>query len=131
MLENHHAAASWDLLISSPDNNFLADFEESELKRFRFLLIECILATDLKLHFDIVRDFKDKVSWWWALIRVMFFLQTEDGSAGLDWSSEIDRLQMMKMIIKMADINTATKSYELHRAWTVRITEEFYQQVKE
>ena len=73
VLENHHAAASWDLLISFPDNNFLADFEESELKRFRFLLIECILATDLKLHFDIVRDFKDKVSWWWALIRVMFF----------------------------------------------------------
>lgn len=29
----------------------------------------------------------------------------------------------------MADINTATKSYELHRGWTVRITEEFYQQV--
>ena len=31
----------------------------------------------------------------------------------------------------MADINTATKSYDLHRAWTVRITEEFYQQVNE
>ena len=61
VLENHHAAASWDLLTSHTDTNFISDFEESELKRFRFLLIECILATDLKLHFDIVRDFKDKV----------------------------------------------------------------------
>ena len=83
MLENHHAAASWDLLISSPDNNFLADFEESELKRFRFLLIECILATDLKLHFDIVRDFKDKVCWWWALIRVIFLYRRR--TAALAW----------------------------------------------
>lgn len=41
----------------------------------------------------------------------------------------MDRLQVMKMIIKMADINTPTKSYQLHRSWTVRITEEFFQQV--
>lgn len=61
VLENHHAAASWDLLTSLPDNNFITDFDEAELKRFRFLLIECILATDLKLHFDIVRSFKEKV----------------------------------------------------------------------
>lgn len=33
------------------------------------------------------------------------------------------------MIIKMADINTPTKCYSLHRAWSERITEEFYQQV--
>ena len=42
----------------------------------------------------------------------------------------MDRLLVMKMIIKMADINTPSKSYELHRAWTKRITEEFYQQVR-
>lgn len=36
---------------------------------------------------------------------------------------------VMKILIKMADINTPTKSYSLHRAWTERITEEFYQQV--
>lgn len=42
--------------------------------------------------------------------------------------SELDRLMIMKIIIKMADINTPTKSYDLHRAWTQRITEEFYQQ---
>lgn len=36
---------------------------------------------------------------------------------------------VMKMVIKMADINTPTKSFDLHRTWTMRITEEFYQQV--
>ena len=42
----------------------------------------------------------------------------------------MDRLLVMKMVIKMADINTPTKSLELHRSWTARITEEFYQQVR-
>ena len=50
--------------------------------------------------------------------------------AGIDWTSDVDRLKVMKMVIKMADINTPTKSHDLHRSWTVRITEEFYQQVR-
>ena len=53
----------------------------------------------------------------------------EEGG-GIDWESKVDRLLVMKMIIKMADINTPSKSYDLHRAWTKRITEEFYQQVR-
>ena len=53
----------------------------------------------------------------------------EEGG-GIDWNSEVDRMLVMKMIIKMADINTPTKSYDLHRQWTERITEEFYQQVR-
>ncbi len=54
----------------------------------------------------------------------------EDGE-GIDWLSEMDRLMVMKIIIKMADINTPTKSFDLHRSWTERITEEFYQQSEE
>ncbi len=54
----------------------------------------------------------------------------EDGE-GIDWISELDRLMIMKIIIKMADINTPTKNFDLHRAWTQRITEEFYQQSEE
>ena len=55
-------------------------------------------------------------------------MNPEEGG-GIDWESKVDRLLVMKMIIKMADINTPSKSYELHRSWTKRITEEFYQQV--
>ena len=62
VLESHHAAASWDLLTTVPEHNFLTNMDPTELKRFRFLIIECILATDLKLHFDILREFKAKVT---------------------------------------------------------------------
>ncbi len=54
----------------------------------------------------------------------------EEGG-GIDWESEMDRLLVMQMVIKMADINTPTKSFDLHRSWSKRITEEFYQQVME
>ena len=61
MLENHHAAASWDLLNAVPDNNFLINLSDAELKRLRFLIVEAILATDLKMHFDILSEWKAKV----------------------------------------------------------------------
>ena len=35
------------------------------------------------------------------------------------------------MIIKMADINGPCKPKELHVRWTDRITEEFYEQVRQ
>ena len=54
-----------------------------------------------------------------------------DDGGGIDWTSEVDRILVMKIIIKMADINTPTKSYDLHRSWTKRITEEFYQQAEQ
>ena len=57
VLENHHAASSWKLLKSSPKNNFLSNLDTAEWKRFRFLVLENILATDLSKHFSIISDF--------------------------------------------------------------------------
>lgn len=61
MLENHHAAAAFSLLMSDPKYNFLCEMEPVEFKRFRFLAIEAILATDLKRHFDLLSEFNAKV----------------------------------------------------------------------
>lgn len=47
--------------MSHPEYNFLANLDHIELKRFRFLVIEAILATDLKKHFDFLTEFNAKV----------------------------------------------------------------------
>ena len=60
VLENHHASASWDLLYSNESFNFLRNLEAAEWKRLRFLVVEAILATDLKKHFDILSQFSSK-----------------------------------------------------------------------
>lgn len=62
VLENHHAASAWNLFMSRPEYNFLANLEHVEFKRFRFLVIEAILATDLKKHFDFLAEFNAKVN---------------------------------------------------------------------
>lgn len=112
VLENHHAAAAWSLFLSHPEHNFLCHLERSEFKRFRFLVIEAILATDLKRHFEILAEFSSKA---------------REGS-GIDWRSETDRLLVMEMCIKLADINGPCKDFPLHYQWTLRIAEEFYEQ---
>lgn len=61
VLESYHAAAAWSLFFSSSDYNWLRSLDTSEFKRFRFLVIEFILATDLKRHFEILAEFNTKV----------------------------------------------------------------------
>ncbi|XP_060073053.1 cGMP-inhibited 3',5'-cyclic phosphodiesterase 3A-like, partial [Ylistrum balloti] len=115
VLENYHAAAAWQLLLANPHHNFLSGLDQAEFKRFRFLVIELILATDLKRHFEILAEFNAKVN-------------DEESSTGIDWSVETERLLVMQMVIKLADINGPAKTKHLHRQWTYRIAEEFYEQ---
>ncbi|XP_077142722.1 cGMP-inhibited 3',5'-cyclic phosphodiesterase 3B isoform X2 [Ranitomeya variabilis] len=114
VLENHHAAAAWNLFLSRPDYNFLTFLDHVQFKRFRFLVIEAILATDLKKHFDFLAEFNAKVN--------------DVTSNGIDWSNENDRLLVCQVCIKLADINGPAKTHELHLKWTEGIVNEFYEQ---
>ncbi|XP_018581725.2 cGMP-inhibited 3',5'-cyclic phosphodiesterase A [Scleropages formosus] len=114
VLENHHAASAWSLFMSHPEYNFLANLDHVEFKRFRFLVIEAILATDLKKHFDFLAEFNAKVG--------------DDVTSGIDWSNENDRLLVCQMCIKLADINGPLKCKDLHLQWTEGIVNEFYEQ---
>ena len=64
VLENHHAASAWHLLLSDERFNWIRNLEKGEFKRFRFLVIEAILATDLKRHFEMLAEFNAKVRYW-------------------------------------------------------------------
>ncbi|KAF7703455.1 cGMP-inhibited 3',5'-cyclic phosphodiesterase B [Silurus meridionalis] len=114
VLENHHAAAAWSLFLSQPEFNFLCHLDHVEFKRFRFLVIEAILATDLKKHFDFLAEFNSKV--------------TDVNSPGIDWTNENDRLLVCQVCIKLADINGPAKDRQLHLKWTEGIVNEFYEQ---
>ncbi|KAM7406078.1 hypothetical protein PAMP_000480 [Pampus punctatissimus] len=114
VLENHHAASAWSLYLSQPEFNFLANLDHVEFKRFRFLVIEAILATDLKKHFDFLAEFNAKVN--------------DVNSPGIDWTNENDRLLVCQVCIKLADINGPAKVRDLHLKWTEGIVNEFYEQ---
>ncbi|XP_010791475.1 cGMP-inhibited 3',5'-cyclic phosphodiesterase B isoform X2 [Notothenia coriiceps] len=114
VLENHHAASGWSLYLSRPEFNFLVNLDHVEFKRFRFLVIEAILATDLKKHFDFLAEFNAKVN--------------DVNSPGIDWTNENDRLLVCQVCIKLADINGPAKVRDLHLKWTEGIVNEFYEQ---
>ncbi|XP_068607893.1 cGMP-inhibited 3',5'-cyclic phosphodiesterase 3B [Brachionichthys hirsutus] len=114
VLENHHAASAWGLFLSRPEFNFLVNLDHVEFKRFRFLVIEAILATDLKKHFDFLAEFNAKVN--------------DVNSPGIDWTNENDRLLVCQVCIKIADINGPAKVRDLHLKWTEGIVNEFYEQ---
>ncbi|KAK9410036.1 cGMP-inhibited 3-cyclic phosphodiesterase B [Crotalus adamanteus] len=113
VLENHHAASAWSLFLSLPEYNFLSNLDHVQFKRFRFLVIEAILATDLKKHFDFLAEFDAKVNM---------------NGHGIEWSNESDRLLICQICIKLADINGPAKVRNLHLKWTEGIINEFYEQ---
>ncbi|KAG8524212.1 cGMP-inhibited 3',5'-cyclic phosphodiesterase B, partial [Galemys pyrenaicus] len=114
VLENHHAASAWNLYLSRPEYNFLLNLDHVEFKRFRFLVIEAILATDLKKHFDFLAEFNAKAN--------------DVNSNGIEWNNENDRLLVCQVCIKLADINGPAKARDLHLKWTEGIVNEFYEQ---
>uniref|UniRef100_A0A8C3FGT9 Phosphodiesterase n=1 Tax=Chrysemys picta bellii TaxID=8478 RepID=A0A8C3FGT9_CHRPI len=114
VLENHHAASAWNLFLSRPEYNFLPNLDHVEFKRFRFLVIEAILATDLKKHFDFLAEFNAKAN--------------DINSHGIEWNNENDRLLVCQICIKLADINGPAKVRDLHLKWTEGIVNEFYEQ---
>lgn len=113
-MENHHAASAWNLFLSRPEYNFLLNLDHVEFKRFRFLVIEAILATDLKKHFDFLAEFNAKAN--------------DVNSNGIEWNNENDRLLVCQVCIKLADINGPAKVRDLHLKWTEGIVNEFYEQ---
>ncbi|GMR38658.1 hypothetical protein PMAYCL1PPCAC_08853, partial [Pristionchus mayeri] len=89
VLENHHAAESWKLL-QQPKNNFIENLDAAETRRFRYLVLEYNLATDLKQHFEIIMNFTDKMS-------------------ELRLTNEPDRVMVSRMLIKLTDVNSPAK----------------------
>ncbi|OAF66264.1 putative 3',5'-cyclic phosphodiesterase pde-3 [Intoshia linei] len=108
VLEFHHAAESWNLYLSNEKYSWLENLSDTDFKKFRFLSTEAILSTDLKRHFEIIAQFSSKDV--------------------VDWNSEVDRMMISNMLIKMADISGPTKPLNTHTHWTNLICKEFYDQ---
>eukprot|EP00899_Mesostigma_viride_P002152 jgi/Mesvir1/11938/Mv26143-RA.1 len=79
---------------------------------FRHTVIEMVLASDLKRHFGVLDAFKARVS------------------QGTPWDMErdSDRLLLLQMALKAADIGHAVKPLAIHKEWARRANEEFYNQ---
>ncbi|KAJ3273736.1 cAMP-specific 3',5'-cyclic phosphodiesterase 4D [Terramyces sp. JEL0728] len=112
VLENHHCSAGLKLLMK-PDNYFFENIDKKTFTTIRSSIISMVLATDLALHFDLLTAFKKKVA-----------------TAGTfdPYGNGDDRVILMQIIMKCADVANPTKESSIYDQWIQRITEEFYNQ---
>ena len=109
VLENMHSSLTFSLL-QEDSSNFLQTLDPDQFILTRRWTIELILATDMGKHFELMRVFKSS-----NYNKSHFEVQ------------EI-RLEALKILIKASDIGHSAKRADIHRNWSLLISEEFFRQ---
>lgn len=109
--ENHHIAATFDLIQKRPDCNIFENFSIQDFKNIRKKLTKSVLATDMALHFDYVNKFKA-------------FLADKN----IDPTSEENKTFLMCMWLHISDLTNPTKQWSESQQWTWLVYEEFFVQ---
>jgi len=112
VLENHHVASAWKLMLSDPKNEFLSGpiITPKLLNQIRMATIKLVLSTDLAKHAKIIDKWK-KLS-----------------KNSLNFDDPENRTLTMQMIIKCSDISNPAKEYQAHSRWSELVIKEFYSQ---
>ena len=77
------------------------------IREFRNLCIEMILATDMSYHFSQLKNIKNTMS----------------------LNETIDKPKALSLILHCADISHPSKTWHLHEKWTYALVSEFFAQV--
>jgi GAF domain-containing protein len=110
VMETHHCSQLINVL-SKDEFNLLHELSPSESRKVWTLMIKLILATDMAHHFRLVRE-------------VTSFL---DGP-GLDMNDADQRLLMMQIMFKTADISNVSRPFDIADKWCDVLQEEFFRQ---
>ena len=114
ILERMHLAEAFKLMRSE-GQTILQNLNIDEYLLFRKLVISMVLATDLAQHLQMVTKLQNlKKS------------STEESDSMLLLTA--DETMVLEVAIKAADIGHSAKTWELHKVWSDRICEEFFQQ---
>ena len=99
-MENFHAASAFESL-GQGDKSFLSTLDPTTETFVRMVVIDCVLATDMQKHFEVLREFERKPD---------------------------DRAAIMKMCVKCADLGHVAAPLPSHKVWVSKLQEEFYRQ---
>eukprot|EP00899_Mesostigma_viride_P014750 jgi/Mesvir1/23276/Mv20980-RA.3 len=111
-LENFHLAEAFHLLYSNKHCNFLEVLSDGDFTELRHIVIDMVLASDLKRHFVFLDQLKARIC----------------QNTPWDASKDSDRMLLLQLSLKVADIGHSAKPLAIHREWSQRVTEEFYRQ---
>ncbi|GAQ77586.1 Cyclic nucleotide phosphodiesterase [Klebsormidium nitens] len=110
VLENHHLASAFMEMYKS-GQNILGHFSVEQQKAIRARIIQLVLITDMSEHFEFAGRFKTRVL-----------------GPGFNLEKEENRICILQMVLKCADLNSAAKPQKLAVDWARRIMDEFFNQ---
>lgn len=111
ILENHHASLLFQVISHSVCDLF-KNLPKQSYEELRRNIIACILATDMKHHFEILTIFSNRIK-----NSTVFSRENAD-----------DRLILMKLAIKCADVSNCVRPYRVAKGWAKSVMEEFFHQ---
>lgn len=102
--EHFHLTQTFKLL-NEPKHDMLSELSEEAREFVRELVIQMVLKTDMKHHFDVLKVFADSA------------MQKQ-------WTLRTNSVAMMQMLLKCADLSHTTMPIDKHRAWVDRLQQE-------
>ncbi|KAI9258036.1 hypothetical protein BDA99DRAFT_515078 [Phascolomyces articulosus] len=118
VLESYHSMAFFHLLGKSCFSKLINVKMNSEWKRFRKVVVHCILATDMGMHDDYVQRIEKQAKNWHD-----YNVNLHDDSV-----KEQERLTICGALIKCADIGNCARPFPLAKKWAEILAEEFARQ---
>ena len=111
VLENMHCSLTFDLLRSNESLNFTHTWTEDQWTQFRRIFIQCVLATDMKVHFDLTANLQKL-------------------SSLSDLALVENKRTIYQAIVHAADLANPVMSTKSCYKWAYRVVEEMYEQGK-
>jgi len=157
VMENLHCTVTFTILMR-PECQIFPVMSRSQFLAFRKLIVDMILATDIKTHFGALSAFRLRLSdptfsllWELQQDGLSKLLPVENASniqsnassrqddMGRQWHKSYSRQELVPAtedevnqvrmaLMRAADIGHSAKAWQLHVDWSRRITEEFHAQ---
>ena len=113
VLENHHVAAAFKLL-KNKDLDWTRNMPLDDYKDFRETVVQMVLGTDMRAHFEHLTKFKSKLA--------------GDGFAKEGGLDRKDTRLLLTMALHAADICNPAKPVPIATTWARRSMDEFFKQ---
>eukprot|EP01053_Blabericola_migrator_P011231 Blabericola_migrator_1__11230@NODE_65_length_15685_cov_31_404533_g58_i0_p1_GENE_NODE_65_length_15685_cov_31_404533_g58_i0NODE_65_length_15685_cov_31_404533_g58_i0_p1_ORF_typecomplete_len938_score126_04PDEase_I/PF00233_19/9e65HD/PF01966_22/0_036AA_permease/PF00324_21/0_052DUF1053/PF06327_14/0_055DUF1053/PF06327_14/4_9e03Otopetrin/PF03189_13/0_43Otopetrin/PF03189_13/3_9e03_NODE_65_length_15685_cov_31_404533_g58_i01126114074 len=112
VLEQYHSFLTFRYASIASEVNIFQGLSDPQYRVLRALMIENILMTDMAQHFSSISKFR-----------------LRRASEKFDPLKNLEDAQfVLRLCIKMADLSHGLIEWEQHVEWSLRVTEEFYQQ---
>ncbi|KAJ8304897.1 hypothetical protein KUTeg_018480 [Tegillarca granosa] len=135
VLESHHAALAFQLTLKDDSVNILKNLDSEEYKMLRQSIIDMVLATEMKQHFEHVNKFVNIIN---KSILKMEETSSVSGNGSPDSAAILNQLctsenktLIKRMLIKCADVSNPCRPLEMCKLWGERIAEEYMTQTDE